>query len=154
MKIQENCVVSIHYTLTDDQGSVIDSSANGEPLNFLAGAGNIIPGLERELEGCVVGDKKQVVVQPADGYGGYTQELVQTLPHEAFSGIDKIEPGMEFQAQTPSGQVQYVVVKEVAEDGVTIDGNHALAGKVLSFDISVEAVREATAEEIEHGHVH
>lgn len=154
MKIQDNCVVSIHYTLTDDQGEVIDTSAEREPLNYLAGAGNIIPGLERELAGCSAGDKKQVVVQPADGYGEYSEDLVQTLPRESFSGIDKIEPGMEFQAQTPSGHVQYVVVKDVSDDGITIDGNHALAGKVLNFDVSVEAVREATAEEIDHGHVH
>jgi len=154
LKIQDNCVVSIHYTLTDDQGEVIDSSEGREPLNYLAGAGNIIPGLERELVGCNAGDKKQVVVQPTDGYGEYTEELVQTLPRESFTGIDKIEPGMEFQAQTPTGQVQYVVVKDVSDDGVTIDGNHALAGKVLKFDVSVEAVREATAEEIDHGHVH
>lgn len=154
MKIQNNCVVSIHYTLTDDQGEVIDSSVDGEPLNYLAGAGNIIPGLERELEGCSQGDTKQVVVQPADGYGEYSAELIQTLPHEAFSGIDKVEPGMEFQAQTPSGQAQHVVVKDVADDGITIDGNHMLAGKVLSFDVSVEGVREATQEEVEHGHVH
>lgn len=154
MKVQDNCVVSIHYTLTDDAGEVIDSSVGGEPLNFLAGAGNIIPGLEKELEGCEAGDKKQVVVQPADGYGEYTAELVQVLPLDAFTGVEKVEVGMEFQAQTPSGHVQYVVVKDIGDDGVTIDGNHALAGKVLNFDVSVESVREATAEEIDHGHVH
>lgn len=154
MKIQDNCVVSIHYTLTDDQGEVLDSSSGGAPLNYLAGAGNIIPGLERELTGCDVGDKKQVTVQPGDGYGEYQPELVQTLPHDMFTGIDKVEVGMEFQAQGPSGQVQFVVVKDVADEGVTIDGNHQLAGKILNFDVSVEAVREATPEELDHGHVH
>jgi FKBP-type peptidyl-prolyl cis-trans isomerases 2 len=111
LKIQNNCVVSIHYTLTGEDGEVIDSSDGGEPLTYLAGAGNIIPGLERELEGCVEGDKKQVVVQPADGYGEFAEELIQTLPREAFSGIEKIDVGMEFQAQSPEGDAQYVVGK-------------------------------------------
>ncbi|WP_018275751.1 peptidylprolyl isomerase [Teredinibacter turnerae] len=154
MKIQDNCVVSIHYTLTDEEGAVIDSSSGGEPLNYLAGAGNIIPGLEKELAGCVVGDSKQVTVQPAEGYGEYQPELVQTLPAEMFTGIEKVEVGMEFQAQGPSGEVQFVVVKDVADEGITIDGNHELAGKVLNFDVTVESVREATAEELDHGHVH
>jgi len=154
VKIQDNCVVSIHYTLTDDDGKVIDSSEGRDPLKFLAGAGNIIPGLERELTGCEAGEEKKVVVQPADGYGEYHADLVQTLPHEAFTGVDKVEVGMEFQAQGPSGQVQHVVVKDVSDDGITIDGNHQLAGKVLNFAVSVEEVREATAEEVDHGHVH
>lgn len=154
MKIAENCVVSIHYTLTDEEGEVIDSSQGREPLNYLQGAGNIIPGLERELTGCDVGETKKVVVEPAEAYGEIEPTLVQTLPRDAFQGVDEIKEGMEFQAQGPNGQVQYVVVKEVAEDGVTIDANHALAGKTLSFDVSIENVREATSEEIEHGHVH
>lgn len=154
MKIADNSVVSIHYTLTDNDGNVIDSSEGREPLNYLQGAGNIIPGLERELVGCEVGDKKKVTVEPAEGYGEIEPSLIQTLPQEAFSGVDKIEVGMEFHAQGPGGQVQAVVVKDVGEDGVTIDANHALAGKTLNFDVSVENVREATAEEIEHGHVH
>lgn len=154
MKIADNSVVSIHYTLTDNDGTVIDSSEGKEPLNYLHGAGNIIPGLERELAGCETGAKKQVTVEPADAYGEVEPGLVQTLPQEAFSGVEKIEVGMEFHAQGPNGQVQVVVVKDVADDGVTIDANHALAGKTLNFDVSVENVREATAEEIEHGHVH
>jgi FKBP-type peptidyl-prolyl cis-trans isomerase SlyD len=154
MKVANDCVVSIHYTLTDDEGNVIDSSIGSEPLNYLHGAGNIIPGLERELEGCEVGTKKQVVVQPADGYGEIEVDLIQTLPREAFSGVEEIEVGMEFHARGPQGQVQVVVVKDVDEEGITIDANHSLAGKVLNFDVTVEAIREATPEEIDHGHVH
>lgn len=154
MKIEPNSVVSIHYTLTDNNGEVIDSSVEGETLNYLAGAGNIIPGLDNELMGCVVGDKKQVVVQPEDGYGENDPTLVQTLPASAFTGIDKIEVGMEFQAQNEAGEVHYVVVKEVANNEITIDGNHALAGQVLNFDVSIEAIRPASEEEIAHGHVH
>lgn len=154
MKIAENCVVSIHYTLTDEDGTVIDTSDGREPLNYLHGAGNIIPGLERELLDCEIGTQKKVVVQPSDGYGELDPNLIQTLPREAFSGVEEIEVGMEFHAQGPQGQVQVVIVKDVADEGVTIDANHALAGKVLNFDVSVESIREATQEEIDHGHVH
>jgi FKBP-type peptidyl-prolyl cis-trans isomerase SlyD len=154
LKIDNNSVVSIHYTLTDNEGNVIDSSIGKEPLNYLHGAGNIIPGLESELLGCEVGTKKTVTVAPEDGYGEIEPSLIQTLPQEAFSGVDAIEVGMEFHAQGPGGQVQVVVVTAVGDEGVTIDANHALAGKVLNFDVSVESVREATESEIEHGHVH
>lgn len=154
MKIQNNSVVSIHYTLTGEDGNVIDSSSGGEPLSYLHGAGNIIPGLENELAGCAEGDTKKVVVQPKDGYGESMPELIQKMPLEMFSGIDNIEAGMQFKAQTPDGATQYVVVTQVEDDGITVDGNHMLAGQVLNFDVKVESVREATQEEIEHGHVH
>jgi FKBP-type peptidyl-prolyl cis-trans isomerase SlyD len=154
VKIENNSVVSIHYTLTDDEGNIIDSSVGKTPLNFLQGAGGIIPGLERELLGCEVGENKKVRVEPADGYGELEADLVQTLPHEAFSGVTDIEVGMEFQAQGPGGQVQKVVVTAVSDEGVTIDGNHELAGKFLNFDVTIAAVREATETEIAHGHVH
>lgn len=154
MKIANESVVSIHYTLTDDDGAVLDSSDGRDPLRYLHGAGNIIPGLETALEGSVEGDAKKVTVSPQDGYGEHDKELVQALPRNMFTGIDKIEAGMEFQAQSPTGEAQFVVVKEVTEDTVTVDGNHALAGKTLHFDVKVEEVREATDEEKEHGHVH
>ncbi len=154
MKIEPNSVVAIHYTLKDDAGEVIDTSVGADALVYLAGAGNIIPGLDRALHGLEAGDTKQVVVEPADGYGEYNDELVQKLPREMFGGIDTIEEGMSFQAKTPEGDVQFVEVVKVEDDGVTVDGNHLLAGKVLNFDISVESVREATESEIEHGHVH
>jgi FKBP-type peptidyl-prolyl cis-trans isomerase SlyD len=136
VKVANDCVVSIHYTLTDEEGKVIDSSRGSDPLKYLHGAGNIIPGLERELTGLEAGTQKQVRVEPA------------------FTGVDEIEVGMEFHARGPQGQVQVVVVKDVADDGITIDANHALAGKVLNFDVQIESVRAATPEEIDHGHVH
>ena len=98
MKIQNNSVVSIHYTLTGEDGNVIDSSAEGEPLSYLHGAGNIIPGLESELAGCAEGDTKQVVVQPKDGYGESMPELIQKMPREMFGGIDNVDVGMQFKA--------------------------------------------------------
>jgi len=154
LKISNNAVVAMHYTLTDNDGNVIDSSSGREPLKYLHGAGNIIPGLEKELAGCEKGDSKKVVVEPAEGYGEVDPNLVQKLPHEMFQGVENIEVGMEFQAQSPTGQTQFVVVKDVSDDGVTIDANHALAGKVLNFDVTIEEVREASQEELDHGHVH
>lgn len=153
MKIANDLAVAIHYTLTDESGETIDSSAGAEPLTYLQGHANIIPGLERELEGCVVGDKKVVVVQPADGYGEHDENLVQAVPREMFSGVDSIEVGMEFQVQGPQGE-QFVEVTEVSEETITVDGNHVLAGKVLKFDVEVVEVRAATEEELEHGHIH
>ncbi len=154
MKIQNNAVVAIHYTLTNNAGEVIDSSEGKDPLKYLHGAGNIIPGLENALVDCCVGDKKDVVVEPRDGYGERDENLVQKLPREAFGGIDTIEVGMEFQAQGQDGSVQYVSVEKVEDDGITINANHPLAGETLNFAVSVEEVREATESEIEHGHVH
>ena len=151
--IGNNSVVSMHYKLTDDDGNVLDSSEGSEPLVYLHGARNIIPGLEKELIGKVEGDSLQVRVEPANGYGEIRPELVQTVEKSAFQGVS-VEAGMAFEARTPDGSVQRVVVKQVDGDEVTIDANHPLAGRVLHFDIEIVSVREATAEEISHGHVH
>jgi FKBP-type peptidyl-prolyl cis-trans isomerase SlyD len=154
MKVSDNCVVSMHYTLTDSDGKVIDSSVGGDPLKYLHGAGNIIPGLEMALLGCEVGDNKKVTVQPIDGYGVFDESLIKTLPRDAFSGIDEIEVGMEFQAQGDDGVIQAVVVTDISDEGITIDANHELAGMILHFDVTIDAVRESTPEELDHGHVH
>jgi len=154
MNIADKCVVSIHYTLTDEQGQTLDSSEGQEPLNYLHGANNIIPGLEQALAGKGVGDRLTVTVQPGDAYGEVNPDLIQLVPAAAFQGIDDIQPGMQFQASGPGGQAQVVTVQSVSEQGVTVNGNHPLAGQVLHFDVTVEAVREATSEEVDHGHVH
>ncbi|WP_372748625.1 peptidylprolyl isomerase [Litorivivens sp.] len=154
MKIANNCVVSFHYTLTDEDGQTLDSSDGREPLAYLHGHNGIIPGLENELVGKGQGDSLQVVVQPEDGYGEFNPELLQQVPREAFQGVESIEPGMQFQAQGEGGQAQMVVVREVTDEAVLVDGNHPLAGQVLNFDVTIESVREASAEEIEHGHAH
>jgi FKBP-type peptidyl-prolyl cis-trans isomerase SlyD len=153
MQIAQNSVVAIAYTLTDDQGTVIDTSAGGEPLVYLHGAGNIIPGLESALVGKAVGDKLNVVVAPADGYGEYNPQMVQAVPRQMFQGVDNIEVGMQFQAQTDHG-IQVVTVAAVEPDEITIDGNHPLAGVQLTFDVEVMSIRAATEEEVSHGHVH
>ena len=153
MEVADQHVVRIHYTLTDDTGDVLDSSSGGEPLTYLHGSGSIIPGLERELSGKRVGDTLNVRVEPADGYGEHREELVQAVPKSAFEGMEKIEPGMRFEASGPEGS-QTVRVTEVSHDTATVDANHALAGEVLIFEVEIIEVRAAEPEEIEHGHVH
>jgi FKBP-type peptidyl-prolyl cis-trans isomerase SlyD len=152
--IAEQSVVSIQYTLTNDAGETLDTSDGREPLVYLHGAQNIIPGLESELTGKSVGDSFDVTIQPEEAYGTVNPELVQTVPHSAFEGVEKVEPGMQFQARGDDGETQVITVTEVADSGVTVDGNHPLAGQVLNFSVRVEEIREATEEEIEHGHVH
>lgn len=146
-------VVTIHYTLTNDQGEVLDSSREREPLTYLEGSQNIIGGLESALTEKTQGDAAKVSVEPTEGYGEINEELVQPVPLSAFEGVEKIEPGMQFQAQTPGGP-QIVRVVKVEEENVVIDANHPLAGQTLHFDVEVVETREPTEEEVEHGHVH
>jgi FKBP-type peptidyl-prolyl cis-trans isomerase SlyD len=153
MAIAQDSVVTIHYTLKDDAGEIIDSSVDAEPLPYLHGHGNLVPGLERELEGKNVGDKINVTVQPQDGYGDYDKKLVQKVPRRALQGISNIRVGLRLQMQTPEGP-RTVVVTQLMGDMVTLDGNHPLAGKALNFEVEVTDVRAATEEELSHGHVH
>ena len=153
MPIAQNSVVTIHYTLKDDAGEVIDSSREGDPIAYLHGHGNLVPGLERELEGKNTGDKVNVSVAPEQGYGEYDKNLIQQVPRRALQGIANVKVGMRLHAQTPQGP-RAVVVTRLVGDMVTIDGNHPLAGKNLNFDVEIADVREATEEELSHGHVH
>jgi len=153
MQIANNKVVSFDYTLTNDAGDVIDSSQGGDPLVYLHGAENIIPGLEQALEGKISGDSLNVTIEPADGYGEYNETLTQVVPSSMFQGAEQIEAGMQFQAETADG-MQVVRIAKVEGDNVTIDGNHPLAGERLNFDVSVTEVRDASEDELEHGHVH
>lgn len=153
MQVSQHAVVSFHYTLTDDTGRTLDTSVGGEPLAYLHGIGNLIPGLERELEGKSPGDKFSVTVSPADAYGEYDDSLVQQIPRRVLKNIPDLRVGMQLQAQSPQGS-RAVVVKHIAGDMVTIDANHPLAGKNLNFDVEVTEVRQATPEELAHGHVH
>jgi FKBP-type peptidyl-prolyl cis-trans isomerase SlyD len=153
MQITQDTVVSIHYTLTDDTGKTIDSSAGGEPLAYLHGNGNLIPGLERALEGKQAGDALNVKISPAEGYGEHDKSLIQQIPRRVLKGIDNIHVGMQLQAQSDQGS-RAVTVTHVAGDMVTIDGNHPLAGQNLNFEVQIADVRVATEEELAHGHVH
>lgn len=150
MQIANNSVVAMDYTLTDQEGQVIDTSEGREPLVYLHGHNNIIPGLEKALTGQEAGAEMDVVVQPAEGYGEYREELVQAVPRDAFAGVDKVEPGMSFRAESNAGPMN-VIVREVSDDSVTVDGNHSLAGQILNFKVAIRSVREATAEEISEG---
>jgi FKBP-type peptidyl-prolyl cis-trans isomerase SlyD len=153
MPIAQNSVVTIHYTLKDDTGEVLDSSRDGDPIAYLHGHGNLVPGLERELEGKNTGDKIVVTVSPENGYGQYDKALVQQVPRRALQGIAKISVGMQLHAQTEQG-TRAVKVTRLVGDMVTLDGNHPLAGKNLNFDVEITDVREASEEELTHGHVH
>ena len=154
MQVAENRVVSIHYRLTGDDGAEIDASSEGEPLAYLHGKNNILPGLEKELAGKEPGDSVEVTVAPEEGYGSVDDELIQVVPREAFQGVEDLQPGMRFEARDGQGNAHNVVVTEIGEQGVTVDGNHPLAGMTLHFDVTVEDVREATPEEVEHGPAH
>jgi FKBP-type peptidyl-prolyl cis-trans isomerase SlyD len=153
MSIQKNSVVTFHYTLKDDAGKVIDSSDGGDPLAYIHGQGSLVAGLERELTGKAAGDKLHVKITPADGYGEHDTAMIQRIPRRQLKGISKIYVGMKLHTQTAHGPRE-VTVTQIVGDTVTLDGNHPLAGKNLHFDIDITEVREATAEELEHGHVH
>ena len=153
MKIADNKVVQMHYQLTDENGVVIDSSAGREPLSYIQGAGNIIVGLEKHLTGKEAGDKVTAVVTPAEGYGERDENLVQVVPKSGFQGDEELQVGMQVQVGTQQGTAIASVAKIEGEE-VTLDMNHPLAGATLNFDIEVVDVRDATPEELEHGHVH
>jgi FKBP-type peptidyl-prolyl cis-trans isomerase SlyD len=153
MQITKHTVATIEYELTDDEGEVIDSSEGSGPLAYVHGLDTIIPGLEAELEGKTSGDAFRVRVPPEKGYGERMDEMVQSVSRTQMpAGVD-IQVGMQFQAQAEDA-VHVVTVVEVDAENVTLDANHPLAGMPLNFDVKVVEVRDATEEEIEHGHVH
>jgi FKBP-type peptidyl-prolyl cis-trans isomerase SlyD len=149
----QNSVVLMDYTVKDDEGNLIDTSAGQDPLAFIVGMGNIIPGLERAFIGKKKGDSFQVRVKPEEGYGERDEALVEIVPRTQFSGIKDLRPGMQLQAQTDD-EVMVVTVVKLTDKEVTVDANHPLAGKTLNFDVAVVDVRTATQEELAHGHVH
>ncbi|MGZ8095794.1 MAG: FKBP-type peptidyl-prolyl cis-trans isomerase [Methylosarcina sp.] len=153
MQVADNMAVSIHYTLSNDEGDVIDSSVGDDALVYLHGKGNIISGLEQALYGKKVGDKFNVRIPAEDAYGEFMEDRVQVIPRSMFEGIDDLEVGMKFHADVSSGPG---VVSIVAIDGddITIDGNHPLAGMTLTFDMEIVDIRPASREEIAHGHIH
>lgn len=153
MTITKNKVVLFDYILTDDAGTVIDASKDHGPLGYIQGSGQIIPGLEKEMDGKKSGDKFKVSITADMAYGDIDESLVQKVPKSEFEGIEGLAVGAQFQVQTDNGPL-IVTVIEVADDSVILDGNHPLAGKSLHFDVSIVSVRDASAEELSHGHVH
>ena len=153
MKISKGKVVSIHYALNDAAGEVLESSRGEAPLEYLHGHGNIIAGLEKALDGKTAGDKLKAVIPPEDGYGVRDEAMVKRLPISSFQNQDEVQVGAQFQAETSQGP-RLATVTEMDGENVTVDLNHPLADQTLSFDIEVVAVREATEEELSHGHAH
>lgn len=149
MQISKNKVAAIHYTLRDNEGTVIDTSDGREPLYYLHGAGNLILGMEEGLEGKSKGEKLNLKISPEKGYGELDPNMVQKVPRSAFGG-QEVREGMKF--STNQGGV--VTVKEVGLDSITVDANHPLAGVTLNFEVEIMEVRNATPEELSHGHVH
>ena len=155
LTVADNMVVSMDYTLTLDNGEIVDSSEGREPLEFLHGRGQIIPGLEKELYGMAIGDVKKVAVAPAEGYGESDEDAFQVYPRDAFPADMEITEGMGLHMRdTESGQVIEAFIHEIRPDGVVLNFNHPLAGKTLNFDVKIAGVRHATSEELEHGHAH
>jgi FKBP-type peptidyl-prolyl cis-trans isomerase SlyD len=151
--IEKNRVVTLHYTLRDEQGTVIDSSSGRAPLSYLHGKNNLIPGLEEALSGKSAGDEFDVTVPPERGYGRRDDRLVQIVPRSRFAENLELTPGMQVRASGPQG-ARMVTVVRVERDLVTVDANHPLAGRTLYFSVAVTEVRKATHEEVSHGHVH
>lgn len=152
--IADGLVVTIHYTLTLTSGEIADSSSGRDPLAYLHGAGNIIPGLEKQLAGKAPGDKLEVKVAPEEGYGQRDDQAVQQVPRDAFPADVELQAGLTFHAQDPNGHPVMGTIAALEGDQVTVDFNHPLAGETLTFAVEVIGVREPSAEEVQHGHVH
>ena len=153
MQIENNKVATLHYILKDNEGNILDQSDDGSFV-YLHGALNIIPGLENALTGKAAGEELNVKVSPEDAYGVRTEEHIQEVPKEMFEEGADIQVGMQFHAQGPNGEMLVVTVSDVKDDTIIVDGNHPLAGMELNFDVKIVEVRDATDEEMEHGHVH
>lgn len=154
MQIDGHKVVTLDYTLKDDSGTVLDSTSGRGDFTYLHGFKNIIPGLENALSGKKIGDSFSVRIEPGHAYGERNDDMVQTVARDQFDSVEELEVGMQFQGQSPNGQMMIVTVTDIKDDEVTIDANHPLAGVTLNFDVKVVGIRDATPDEIEHRHVH
>lgn len=154
VEIAENTVVSIHYTLSEAGGDVIETSQGDAPMTYLHGAGEIIPGLEDALEGRSPGDEFSITIPPEEAYGERDESLVQALPLDEIEHAGSLEVGMQLEAESEDDEVELVTVVAIDDESVTIDANHELAGRTLRFEVSVVDVRPATEAELEHGHAH
>lgn len=153
MQIAQKKVVTIDYTLTNKSGDVLDTSKGREPLTYLHGSGNIIPGLEKALTGKSKGESVKAVIPPEEAYGKHDESLIQKIPSSRFQNSKELKPGMQFQIRG-GGQVRIATITSIEGDTVTVDMNHELAGETLNFDVTIVDVRDATEEELDHGHVH
>ncbi len=154
MPLKINQIVSIGYTLTDDEGNVVDSANSAAPFSFISGKNQILPMLEEKLGEMLIGSNKIVVIPPEEGYGIYDENALQKVDRAEFPEDTALEVGMSFFADTPDGKEIPVVIKNIEGNDITLDFNHPLAGKTLTFDVQLLNLRDATAEELSHGHAH
>lgn len=153
MQVTKNKVVAVEYILTDDENQVLDQTESGEPLEYLHGIGNLIPGLESQLEDKSIDDQFKISIPPADAYGERDEKLKQSIPRDRFEEPDHLEVGMQFQTPPEEGSQEFTIV-DIDNNSIIVDGNHELAGMTLHFDITIKNVRDATEDEIAHGHAH
>ena len=154
MSLELNKVISFNYVLKDEEGTVLDSTENKTPLTFLSGSNQILPKLEEAFDGMLIGGKKNVKIDATNAYGDYDEKAVQSIKKEQFPPEAKLEEGMRYVANAPDGGQMPFVITEINENDIKADFNHPLAGKNLEFDVELVDVRDATAEEMQHGHVH
>jgi FKBP-type peptidyl-prolyl cis-trans isomerase SlyD len=154
LRVADSIVVGLAYELQDSEGEWIDSADELEPLEFICGFGQILPGLERNLYGMVVGDEKKIVVAPEDAYGEFDPEAYDLASLDWFPSVDELEIGMSVEVEDSDGETVEAYIAEIRDDGVVLDFNHPLAGETLYFNAKIVSLRQATAEELDHGHVH
>lgn len=152
MIIKDKVVVTLHYTVTDDNGQQVDASPEWEPLTYMNDTHGLLPGLEKALQGHKAGDSLQITVPPEEGYGNSDPDLIHKVPLNAFADVGPIEVGMQFELESEEGHGEQFTVTSIDGEQVTVDANHSLAGKVLHFDVRIESLREATSLELEVGH--
>jgi len=147
-------VISFHYTLKNMQGETLDSSENAEPLTFMEGVGQIIPGLESKLLLMSTGQKTRVKVEAQDAYGEHDANLVVSVPRTKIPQSEKVKVGDQFRAGPSEQETSIFTVVKVTDADIHMDGNHPLAGQALDFEVEITEMRDATDEEMSHGHVH
>lgn len=154
MPLKPNQVVTIHFTVKDELGEIVDQTDNSQPFSFLSGKNQILPALEEEISNMIIGSKKNITLKPSEAYGEYMPEAVQVVNRKDFPPDMELEEGMNFVANTPEGGQVPFIVTQIEGNDITIDFNHPLAGETLLFDVELLDIRQATDDEITHGHVH
>jgi FKBP-type peptidyl-prolyl cis-trans isomerase SlyD len=154
MPLKENQVVSINFTLKDNDGNIIQATTKEEPFSFLSGNEQILPKLEENIGGMLIGSKKTVVLDPENAYGNFSESAVRTVNKSEFPEGTELKVGMGYYADTPDGKQLPFTIKNIEGENITLDFNHPLAGKTLTFEVELLNLRDATQEELSHGHVH
>lgn len=154
MALKPNQVITMNFTLKDDEGKVMDTTSGQEPFSFISGQNQILPRLEEQIGGMLIGSKKDVVLTPEEGYGKFEQEAVRNVKRSEFPEDTELKEGMGFMATGPDGKQYQFFIKDIKDDDIQVDFNHPMAGKTLHFNVELVNLRDATKEELDHGHVH